>query len=227
MVFVYIFIAILLLYVAYQLGQFYYLRWKRSKELSRYAEENEWDFGTNISTELQHHYLQFHAFNKGENRFTRNTIRGSFTDHDSDWLFVTGDFHYSDKSWHLGTSPTGQNVFSYILLRTPFESIDGLLIKQEDFSTRFSAYDIAFESIDFNDKYFISCSSKRFAYDLIDQQMIEFLMRSEPSRVEIRNGFCLIFSEKDKWRLQDFKRSVAWMREFCSRWPRYLVSDMK
>ncbi|MDG2021103.1 MAG: hypothetical protein P8J59_04050, partial [Phycisphaerales bacterium] len=67
---------------------------------------------------------------------------------------------------------------------------------------------------------------KRFAYDLIDPRMMEFIMSTSPPAFEIDGELICISDGKRRWDIEGFGRHFDWARDFLNHWPRHLAKSM-
>ncbi len=73
----------------------------------------------------------------------------------------------------------------------------------------------------------MSSKDKRFAYDLIDPRMMEFLMAGAPPIIDLELGRICLTSGTGRWEPAEFEQRAGWMVEFLERWPRHVVADLE
>ena len=119
---------------------------------------------------------------RGEDRYAFNVLRGTYHDQP---LFVF-DYHYQTGSGrsrkdHLGT----------LLMLVVKEVFPKVTIKPESLQAKLSAAfgigdEIKFESAEFSRKFSVRSADKKFAYDVCNPQMIDYLLMSPGLQIEIQ-----------------------------------------
>jgi hypothetical protein len=106
-------------------------------------------------------------------------------------------------------------------------SFPDLTIRHENFLTRvaevFGYHDIKFESAEFSKTFCVRSPDKKFAYDVCNAKMMEYLLANRDLNIEIENdvialefGSCLAVEKIES----DLQRLV----EIRQRLPKYLFS---
>ena len=80
-------------------------------------------------------------------------------------------------------------------------SFPELVISREGFFSKvaqwFGCDDIDFESAEFSKKFVVRCADKKFAYDICNPQMIDYLLDHQDLQVEIdKNCLALFFNHR-------------------------------
>lgn len=173
-------------------------------------------------------YDHFGLFNRGRHRQASNTLTGSLKVGDHTCAVKAGDFTFVE-----GDSDSRRVTrTSYMVVHLPFLDVPSLLIRPEGpldkLAAAFGFPDIEFESIEFNRRVAVQSGDKRFAYDVIDAQMMAFLLEHlRDARLDLERGCLLIFDEPRLWAPEDFK-SYLWLAgSFLDRWPRHLVDKLE
>ena len=188
-------------------------------------------------------YAHFGVFQRGFDRFAYNTISGSVELPGMGDGVVgrvkTGDFTYKTRETYTTTDSKGRTTtrtrivkhnFSYFIFELPFQMMPDLLIRREGVFDRiasvFGSNDIDFESAEFSKKYYVKCESRKFAYDIVNQRMIEYLLESRPGVVDIEFGRISLTDGHSVWGADRFGQSLGWVLEFLEHWPDYVVRDL-
>jgi hypothetical protein len=122
---------------------------------------------------------------QGSNRYAFNILEGNYQGHD-----VTAfDYHYETHSTDSkGHSQTHDHYFSFFILRLG-GSFPELTIGPEGFFSKIAQAvgydDIDFESHEFSRKFCVRSRDKKFAYDVCNAQMIEYLLVNSDLTIEI------------------------------------------
>jgi hypothetical protein len=131
---------------------------------------------------------------KGDNRYAYNILSGRYRDHE----VLSFDYHYETHSRDSkGNRTTQHHHFSCMLLQLP-RPFPELKIYRESFGSRiaqaFGYEDIDFESAEFSRAFCVRSKDKRFAYDVCNPRMMEFLLGNRDLNVEIElNWMAFVF----------------------------------
>jgi hypothetical protein len=141
--------------------------------------------------------LPFGLFNRGDGRGTENVLWGA-------WEGVQlreFDYWYYDRT----TDSKGQTSktyyhFSCVVSEIPLTSPD-LSVTKENIFTRFADHvglrDIEFESEDFNRAFNVKSRDKKFANDVIDARMMQWLLQSgEGYAFEMNGPYVLVYCKR-------------------------------
>ena len=203
---------------------------KRREALAVFAAEIGFRFDPSKDTRHDDIYRHFAIFRKGHGRVATNTMWGNIEIDGRTYPIKMGDFRYKITSSNGKSSSTRTYNLSYLIAGLPFDA-PGLLVRREhafDKLTSFIGFnDIDFESAEFSRQFMVKGPDRRFAYDVIDPRMIEFLMSSDPPTIDIEDGSCLLFRRTRRWtphRVQG--RIMEWARAFFDRWPDHLTRSL-
>jgi hypothetical protein len=199
---------------------------QRVAELSALATHLRWSFDR---SEISDYGLDaFDAFTRGHSQSAYNTLRGLMEISGGEWTAQAGDFEYKTTSSNGKTTTTHTHYLSYLVIDTPHLGAPDLTIRREGYFDRFAGFmgfdDIDFESVEFSERFHVKSPNKRFAYAVLDPRMMEFLLEVEPPTIELRGGRCCLLRGDSQWTPNEFAATVAWAREFFSRWPRQVPS---
>jgi len=160
----------------------------------------------------------------GSNRYAFNILSGTYRDHD----ITAFDYHYETHSTDSkGHHQTHHHYFSFFILHLP-ALFPELAIGREGFFSKvaqaFGYDDIDFESHEFSRKFCVRSPDKKFAYDVCNARMIEYLLANDDLTVEIENdSLALSFGSRlsPDWIEPNLNRLV----EIRSLMPTYLFSQ--
>ena len=89
--------------------------------------------------------------------------------------------------------------------------------------------DIDFESVEFSRRFHVKSSDKRFAYDLIDAGMMQFLLQDgdgldgrQPCVDLGDDALCVWYGQSTRLDPPHLVALLRWGNEFFRRWPRML-----
>lgn len=203
---------------------------KRREGLAAVAQQLGWRFDPSYDSGWDHHYGQFGWFTTGHSRYAYNILTGNIPMNGRQLPAAMGDYTYKVTSGSGKDRRTTTYRFSFLLVDLPYMGLPELSVRKEGLFDGFTAMlgfnDIDFESEEFSRKFHVKSPDKRFAYDLIHPQMIEFLLAETPPTFEIaRSVWCGRGS--GCWEPAEFARQVAWCERFLSQWPRHLMADLE
>ena len=134
---------------------------------------------------------------RGSNRYAFNILSGNYRDHD----ITAFDYHYETHSTDSkGRRKTHHHHFSFFILSLP-ASFAELTIGPEGFFSKIAQAvgydDIDFESHEFSRKFCVRSTDKKFAYDVCNARMIEYLLANTDLMIEIeRNWLAVAFKRR-------------------------------
>ncbi len=200
---------------------------RRLAALRAFAEAQGWTFDPRRDRSHDDRFRHFEPFQRGSNRFAYNTMSGPLRIDDRAFGAQMGDFHYQiTRSTGKSTSTTHYR-FSYLILRTPFARLPDLRVRREHVLDKLAGAmgfdDIDFESAEFSRKFHVQSRDKRFAYDLITADMMEYLLAGLPGALELERGDFIITDGATRWSPEQYPVMVAWAVGFFRRWPRHTL----
>jgi len=142
-------------------------------------------FDPNKDRELARRYEFLDKLRTGENRYAFNVFSGNYKSHD----VMAFDYHYETHSTDSkGHRQTHHHYFSFFLLLMPV-SFPELAIAREGFFSKVAQAlgydDIDFESHEFSRKFCVRSRDKKFAYDVCNARMMEYLLANDDLTIEI------------------------------------------
>ena len=159
----------------------------------------------------------------GDNRYAFNILSGKYQSHD----VMAFDYHYETHSTDSkGNRETQHHYFSFFLLQLPV-SFPELVIAREGFFSKvaqaFGYDDIDFESHEFSRKFCVRSPNKKFAYDVCNARMIEYLLANDDLTIEIENR-ALAVSFGSRMSPEQIERNLNRLIAVRSLMPDYLFS---
>jgi hypothetical protein len=155
----------------------------------RFDPEKDWN--------LAERYEFLDKLRQGSNRYAFNRLSGSYQGHD----ITAFDFHYETHSTDSkGNRETQHHYFSFFILTLP-GSFPELTIGPEGFFSKIAQAlgyaDIDFESAEFSRKFCVRSKDKKFAYDVCNARMMEYLLANRDLVIEIeRDSLAISFSRQ-------------------------------
>ena len=160
---------------------------------------------------------------QGSDHYATNVLSGKY-DQDQvlafDYHFAT---YYTDKN---GTHKQ-DHWFSFFILMLPAEFPE-LTIRPENFLTRvaevFGYQDIAFESAEFSKAFNVRSPDKKFAYDVCNAKMMEYLLAHRDLSIGIENDV-LALAFNTRLSVEQTEVNLRRLIEIRSLLPQYLFAS--
>lgn len=208
----------------------YQLATKRRSEMSAVALQLSWEWDPGVNPDLDDEFSQFGCFTTGGDREAMNTISGRLLIADRRYPAQMGDYKFTRTQSNGKTTTKTTHRFSYALVQLPFPVPD-LLIRRESILDKAKSFlgfeDINFESAEFSRKFFVKGPDKKFAYDVIHPEMMEFLLRNHTPTLELGRGWLLVLDGERCWRPAEFLSRVSWLEQFFELWPDFLIRQLE
>jgi len=202
---------------------------KRIAALQSLADRFGLRFSPGANSHHDERFAQFAIFRVGTNRTAYNTLSGTKTIGGQEQSVVMGDFRYTVESGSGKNRRRVTRQFSYVLVGVPHEDVPALLVRREHFFDKVTDFfgfdDIDFESVEFSRRFHVSSSNKRFAWDLVDPRMMEFLMAEEAPVIDMEDGWICV-ADKKKWPADRFQKQFEFVERFLDHWPDHVVRGL-
>jgi|ERR1035441_1134667 hypothetical protein len=155
-----------------------------------------------------------------KDHYAFNLLRGSYHGQS---LFIF-DFNYTTVS---NKSPQDNLTTMFLLIFK--EAFPLLTIGPEAISTRLASVvgigeKIKFESAEFSKRFSVRCADKKFAYDICNPQMIDYLLANPRLEIEIQ-GPCLLLAFEPQLPVRQIEFNLQRLIEIRSRLPQYLFTN--
>jgi hypothetical protein len=159
---------------------------KRREGLFMLAQRLNLDFdgGRNCDIEPRFGFLKQLA--QGDDRYATNVLSGNYRQNE----ILAFDYHYATYHTDKNGTHKDDHWFSFFILTMPSVFPD-LTIRRENFFTKiaevFGYQDIKFESAEFSKAFNVRSPDKKFAYDVCNGKMMEYLLANRDLSIEIEN----------------------------------------
>jgi hypothetical protein len=209
-----IFFAILIVAVVIFLAHTFTMQ--RRKKLAAFARSKGWAFSHEKDKGMDNRYPAFKCLKRGHSRWAYNIIRGS---HNS--IKVTAfDYHYVIGH---GKNRRVRN-FSAIIVQTQLP-LKPLYLRPEHIFDKVSDFfgfnDIDFESAEFSRKFYVKASEKRWAYDVIHQRMMGYLLESPRFNLQFDSRDIMAWRDR-RFSENDFGDAFSLIQGILNRLPEYV-----
>lgn len=160
---------------------------ERGEKLRKFANSQNLYYQEGKVHGFERDYPSFKFLRQGNGRYAYNVMSG-----DSNGYKVTGfDYHYQTTSTNSkGQTQTHHHHFSTFII-TPTFRLKSLTIRPEGIFDKMAAAfgwdDIDFESAEFSRKFHVKAEDRRWAYDVLPQDTMEYLLASPQYEIHMSN----------------------------------------
>jgi hypothetical protein len=173
----------------------YYLKKKRRQELALAAKQFGFQYSDTDPFSLVS--LPFHLLTLGDGRGTENVMWGSWQGTD---LKEFDYWYYTESTDSKGNTTRSYHRFSCAVTDLPMHCAH-LTLQREGFFTRMADHlgfhDIEFESEEFNRSFQVTCPDRKFANDVIDSRMMQWLLSAQERwGYELSSNHLLCYSKR-------------------------------
>lgn len=223
----------------------------RLAQLAALAQEKELEFHHILRDyQMDRRYPHFACLRKGKDRFAYNLMTGEY----KDYRITAFDYHYQiEKPRHRSkrSSQPGLRVdlgngarislgdpeaevqeyeFSGVILRTglPLQSLsirpfNPLMRGVTDF---LGTSGVQFELNEFNNQFYVDASDPGWAFDILPQATLEFLLQSPRYTLEMNSGLVLAYRDS-LFTPEEFFPALDLISGILERLPTYLLKELK
>ena len=168
---------------------------KRREEIAILAAKLGLSYTSQHNYSLPDEFGFLDKLDQGSNRYAYNILEGTIRGHREKAF----DYHYETHSRDSkGRRRTHHHHFSFFILIVP-QCFPELTLTQEGVFSKiaqaFGYDDIDFECAEFSRRFCVRSADKKFAYDVCNSRMIEYLLQNDDLNIEIeRHALTLGFS---------------------------------
>jgi hypothetical protein len=199
---------------------------KRREELATLAARLGLTFDPGNNYNLADRFGFLNQLAQSENRYAFNVLTGQYQQNE----VLVFDYHYETHSTDSkGNRTTSHFYFSFFILMLPM-SFPELKITHESLLSKiaqaFGYDDIDFESAEFSKAFCVRSKDKKFAYDVCNAKMIEYLLANKDLSIEMeRNALALAFG--NRLSAEQIEFNLQRLEEIRLRLPEYLFTQNK
>jgi len=162
---------------------------------------------------------------QGGNRYAFNVLSGEYQQNP----VLAFDYHYETHSTDSkGHHQTHHHYFSFFILLLPRSFPELTIVREGMFSKLAQAFgyeDIDFESAEFSRTFCVRSNDKRFAYDVCNGQMMEYLLVNRDLSIEIEDrALALAFGARLS--AAEIETNLNRLLEIRVRLPEYLFAGV-
>ena len=197
---------------------------KRCEALFELAQRLNLTFDAGQNLDIADRFSFLKQLDQGENRYATNVLSGTYQQND----ILAFDYHYETHSTDSkGHRQTEEHWFSFFILTLPAAFPD-LTIRRENFFTKiaevFGYQDIKFESAEFSKAFNVRSQDKKFAYDVCNAKMMEYLLANRDLSIEIENEV-IALAFNTRLSVEQIESNLQRLVELRSRLPDYLFTN--
>ena len=197
---------------------------ERKQALAELAKRHGWRFTTDHDGTMEERFPEFSSLRQGSDRYAYNILEGP----DGDRQVCAFDYHYETASTDSkGRRTTHNHYFSALVVDTGLP-LKPLQIRPEgifDKLTELFGYDdIDFESDEFSRKFCVTAEDRRWAYDVIHQATMEFLLAAPRFTIQIAGPRIMAY-HGGLYEPADFEHALAVVSGIVDRLPAYLQRE--
>ncbi len=197
---------------------------KRREGLLELAQRLNLDFNGGEDDGIPGRFGFLKQLDQGDNRYATNVLSGTYQQNE----ILAFDYHYETHSTDSkGHRQTEEHWFSFFILTLPAAFPD-LTIRRENLFTKvaevFGYQDIKFESAEFSRAFCVRSPDKKFAYDVCNVKMMEYLLVNRDLSIEIENEV-IALAFNTRLSVGQIEFNLQRLVEIRSRLPQYLFTN--
>lgn len=199
---------------------------KRRAAIKAWAEAQNFVYDETKDSDFEYRFREFGCLQRGKQRYANNFFQGQR----GNYGVLGFDYHYVTESTDSeGKTQTQHHTFSAIILQTPW-TMQSLFIRPEgwfDKLTEFVGFDdIDFESHEFSRKFYVKSPDKRWAYDVLHQATIEFLLNRPKFSIEFQGSRVIVWRDS-VFKAADYSDALDTTTGILDRFPKYVLRDLQ
>lgn len=191
---------------------------KRNQRLKKLSKSISGSYSPKPMPVNVYFFKPFTGFIRSGEPFLLNTFDTNFKSRHGRVVVRMGDFRTVVTFQTRGRHVEQISEFSYALIDLPFNTKGRLFVRPEGImdsvATNFGAQDFDFESSEFNRRYLIRGTSKKFAFDILHPGMMALIMDTKPFPILIDEQRCCITDASSRWTVDLFQEKLDWIKSF-------------
>jgi len=199
---------------------------ERRKKLAGWAFSQNYNFDPSRNGHIDDIYPQFKCLRHGNERYGYNIIEGTF----GGLPFRSFDYHYETHSTDSkGNRQTQHHYFSAVAVDAALP-LKPLFIRNERIFDKLAEFvgfdDIDFESTEFSKQFYVKSPDKKWAYDVLHQATMEFLLASPRFYLELQGCHVMAY-RNNTFTLEDIAGALQVISGILHRLPESLQQELK
>jgi len=199
----------------------HYLAKKRREAIGAEARR----LGLSFAPEKDHQLgreIHFLDFFRGSNRYAFNRMYGDYQGYPVSCFDFHTETHSTDSK---GNRRTTHHYYSIFICNLP-RSFPELKIHKEGILSKLGELigfdDIEFESAEFSRKFYVKSKDKKLAYDVVNAQMMDYLLGNDDLSIELERDILCVFFRK-RLKPEELEPNLKRLIEVRKRVPDYLL----
>ncbi|MBI4245058.1 MAG: hypothetical protein HY606_13290 [Planctomycetes bacterium] len=192
---------------------------KRRKLLAEYAGQLNLRFTSAKDYYIDKHFRNFNCLQQGRDRYAYNIMQGQWNNHE----FIGFDYHYKTGSG----KHTHTHYLSCVILSSAVR-LKPLFIRPENFFDKVTEFigfdDIDFESAEFSREFYVKSTDKKWAYDVIHQRAMEYLLSQPRFSIQFDNDHVIAYNNS-MFEPIEFESSANTVKGLLDLLPNYLLQQ--
>ena len=199
---------------------------KRRKELAAWAQAKGLSFRPSADSGIDDRFQQFKCLRQGDGgRYGYNIMEGIVGRR----AVCAFDYHYETHTHNSkGGRSTHHHHFSAVVVGAGLP-LKPLFIRTETFVDKMAEFvgfdDIDFESTEFSRQFLVKSPDRRWAYDVLHQATMEFLLNSPRFTLEFQGSRVIAYRGKTL-STADFEAALQVVTGILDRLPASLLSEL-
>lgn len=222
---VFIVIVFILLFIA--IAVFAHLQaLKRRKDLKEWAEKHGWRFRHDYDYDMEGRFHMFSCLKTGSRRYGYNITEGNIKDRQ----LCAFDYHYETYSTDSkGRQQTHHYYFSAVVVQVDLP-LKPLFIRTESFFDKIGEFlgfdDIDFESAEFSRTFCVKAPDRRWAFDVLHQEAMEYLLHAPRFTLEFQDRRVIAY-RSNIFSIADFDDALEVVNGLLDRLPKSVLRELK
>jgi len=194
---------------------------RRRKQLAAWAAGKELYYHSGKDRTFGHGYPGFKCLSRGHSRYGHNVMTGQW----AGMPITAFDYHYKTGSGKNESTHT----FSGVIVEAPI-LLKPLYVRRESIFDKIAEFvgldDIDFESAEFSRKFYVKSPERKWAYDVIHQRMMEYLLTAPALNVQFDLTHVMAWASRH-FGPAEFEAAAEHVRSILELLPEYLVRQQK
>ncbi|MEX0776388.1 MAG: hypothetical protein WD042_11845 [Phycisphaeraceae bacterium] len=200
---------------------------QRRAELEAWAAAHHLSLSPHEDPGFKDRYVAFKCLCQGEKgRYAFNKMTGQWNGRD----LVAFEYRYQTTSTDSkGHTSTTNHYFSGVLL-TAGLPLKPLVLRPEHFFDKIAGFfgfeDINFESAEFSRAFHVASPDRKWAYDVLHPQTMEFLLRQPRYSVQFDAHYVMAWAGS-RWKAQEFTAALGVIEGILDGLPPYVIQQQE
>lgn len=198
---------------------------KRKLAIAAWANGLGLSFTRDRDGSVEDRYPDLAGLREGDDRYAENISAGAH----GKYSVCAFDYHYVTYSHDSkGNRTTQTHRFSSVILGTPLP-LKQLKIRSENFFDKIGEFvgfeDINFESAEFSRAFHVTSPDKRWAFDVLHQESMEFLLAAPRFQIEFERG-CVMTRKSGVFKPEEFDAALKVAVGLLDKLPQSVVREL-